>query len=240
MFPARRFAHLPLPVVGAQVKSARLLSTSHAARSIAPPDAPHRSAYFELPYAEGMTVSAELAYEIDAPYCMPDPARVCAQQPCFDTEEQPPHVVFTPYLRALAGEIVLGETNPLLQARRIYDFITTQAVYRYMPPYLTVTNIPEYFLTGLRGDCGVQAIAFTPCAPVRHSRALAGRAVHHAGEHGQSRLGPLLCGALWLAVCGLLLRRIRLPRRRNGPLEFLFRKSGAVAPAAVQRFPTGI
>lgn len=152
--------HLPLPVVGAQVKSARLLSTSHAARSIAPPDAPHRSVYFELPYAEGMTASAELAYEIDAPYCMPDLARVCAQQPCFDTEEQPPHVVFTPYLRALAGEIVLGETNPLLRARRIYDFITTQAVYRYMPPYLTVTNIPEYFLTGLRGDCGVQAIAF--------------------------------------------------------------------------------
>ena len=29
-----------------------------------------------------------------------------------------------------------------------------------MPPYLTVTNIPEYFLSGLRGDCGVQAITF--------------------------------------------------------------------------------
>ena len=29
-----------------------------------------------------------------------------------------------------------------------------------MPPYLTVPNIPEYFLSGLRGDCGVQAITF--------------------------------------------------------------------------------
>ena len=29
-----------------------------------------------------------------------------------------------------------------------------------MPPYRTVTNIPEYFLSGLRGDCGVQAITF--------------------------------------------------------------------------------
>ena len=50
--------------------------------------------------------------------------------------------------------------NALLKARKIYDFITTQAVYRFMPPYLTVTNIPEYFLSGLRGDCGVQAITF--------------------------------------------------------------------------------
>lgn len=152
--------HLPLPVVHAQVQRASLLATSHAASMIAPPDEPHRSAYFELPYEPGMTVSADIAYEIDAPYYVPDPAAVLPEQPHFDTEEQPPHVVFTPYLRALAQEIVGDETNPLLKARRIYDFITTQAVYRYMPPYLTVTQIPEYFLSGLRGDCGVQALTF--------------------------------------------------------------------------------
>lgn len=152
--------HLPLPVVGAQVTRASLLSSSHPAAFIAPEDEPHRSAYFELPYEPGMTVSADLAYEIDAKYVEPQPEAVCAQQPAFDTQEQEPHVVFTPYLRALAKEIVGEETNPLLKARRIYDFITTQAVYRFMPPYLTVTNIPEYFLSGQRGDCGVQAITF--------------------------------------------------------------------------------
>ena len=152
--------HLPLPVVGAQVKSAALLSTSHPAAFIAPADEPQRTVYFELPYEPGMTVSAELAYEIEAPYCQPHAREVLAEQPTFDTEEMPPHVVFTPYLRALAKEIVGDETNPLLKARKIYDFITTQAVYRYMPPYLTVTNLPEYFMSGLRGDCGVQAITF--------------------------------------------------------------------------------
>ncbi len=152
--------HLPLPVVGAQVKSAALLSTSHPAAFIAPADEPQRTVYFELPYEPGMTVSAELAYEIEAPYCQPHAREVLAEQPTFDTEEIPPHVVFTPYLRALAKEIVGDETNPLLKARKIYDFITTQAVYRYMPPYLTVTNLPEYFMSGLRGDCGVQAITF--------------------------------------------------------------------------------
>lgn len=152
--------HLPLPVVGAQVAGAALLSTSHAASLIAPEDEPHRTVYFELPYEPGMTVSAEIAYEIDAPYCEPRAEEVSPNQPSFDTGEMPPHVVFTPYLRALAREIVGDETNPLLKARRIYDFITTQAVYRFMPPYLTVTNIPEYFASGLRGDCGVQAITF--------------------------------------------------------------------------------
>ena len=152
--------HLPLPVVGAQVTRATLLSSSHPAAFIAPEDEPHRTAYFELPYEPGMTVSADIAYEIDAKYVEPQPQAVYAEQPAFDTQEQEPHVVFTPYLRALAKEIVGEETNPLLKARRIYDFITTQAVYRFMPPYLTVTNIPEYFLSGQRGDCGVQAITF--------------------------------------------------------------------------------
>ena len=152
--------HLPLPVVYAQVKSAQLLSTSHAPKLINPETHPARTAYFELPYEPGMTVSADVQWEIDTKYVQPDPDAVTAQHPDFDLEEMPPHVVFTPYLRALAKEIVGSETNPLKKARRIYDFITTQAVYRYMPAYRTVPNIPEYFCSGLRGDCGVQAITF--------------------------------------------------------------------------------
>ena len=152
--------HLPLPVVDAQVKEARLLSTTHTAAFVAPEDEAHRSVYFELPYEPGMTVGADMAYVIDAPYVEPDPAKVSREQPSFDTEEVAPHIVFTPYLRALAKEIVGDETNPLKKARLIYNFITTQAVYRFMPPYLTVTNIPEYFCSGLRGDCGVQALTF--------------------------------------------------------------------------------
>ena len=159
--------HLPLPVMGAQVAHAALLSTSHTAKFIAPEDEPHRTAYFELPYEPGLTVSADIAYEIDAPYCEPRAEDVLSEQPAFDTEEVPPHVVFTPYVRALAEQIVGDEKNALIKARKIYDFITTQAVYRFMPPYLTVTSIPEYFLSGLRGDCGVQALTFiTLCRAV--------------------------------------------------------------------------
>ena len=152
--------HLPLPVVHAQVKSAQLLKTSHAPTLVNEETEPHRSVYFELPYEPGMTVSADFAYEIDAPYVQPDPDKVSAEQPSFDTEEMPPHAVFTPYLRALVKEITGDETNPLKNARLIYDFITTQCVYRFMPAYKMVLDIPEYFCAGQRGDCGVQAITF--------------------------------------------------------------------------------
>ena len=152
--------HLPLPVVGNQVVRAKLLHTSHTPVSIAPEDHTSRTAFFELPYQPGMTVSAEFEYEIDAPYVSPDPAGVSAIQPDFCTGEEEPHVVFTPYIRALTKEIIGNERNPLLKARKIYDFITTQCLYRFMPAYTTVPNIPEYFLTGQRGDCGVHAISF--------------------------------------------------------------------------------
>ena len=152
--------HLPLPVAGNQVVYSKLLSTSHTPVSIAPDDHPSRTAFFEMPYQPGMTVSADIEYEIDAPYINPDPDGVSAIQPDFCTGEEDPHVVFTPYIRALAKEIVGDERNPLLKARKIYDFITTQCLYRFMPAYTTVTNIPEYFLSGQRGDCGVQAISF--------------------------------------------------------------------------------
>ncbi len=152
--------HLPLPVVYAQVKSAKLLSASHAPVLVNEESEAQRSVYFELPYEPGMTVSAEIAFEIDAPYVQPDPDKVSAEQPTFDTEEMPPHVRFTPYLRALVKEIVGEETNPLKKARAIYDFITTKCVYRFMPAYKMILDIPEYFTSGLRGDCGVQAITF--------------------------------------------------------------------------------
>ena len=152
--------HLPLPIVGNQVVSAKVLKTSHTPVHIAAEDHSARTAFFELPYQSGMTVSADFEYEVDAPYVCPDPAKVSDVQPDFCTGEEDPHIVFTPYIRALAKEIVGNETNPLLKARKIYDFITTQCLYRFMPAYMTVTNIPEYFLAGQRGDCGVQAVTF--------------------------------------------------------------------------------
>lgn len=151
-------AHLPLPIEYAQVKNFQILSISHPNAIIAPSDFPQRTICFQGIPDRPFTV--EYTYENHMHYINPDPALVLDQQPTFHTEEYAPHIVFTPYLRMLAKEIVGDETNPLLKARKIYDFITTKMIYCFMRAYMTMANIPEYAASTMKGDCGVQALLF--------------------------------------------------------------------------------
>lgn len=154
------YAHLPLPIEYAQVRNFKLLSLSHPeAATIAPPDFPQRTVCFHaLP---DRPFFAEYTYENVLHYNQPDPEKVLIEK--YDNEaigERPPHVVFTPYLRMLCGEIVGDEQNSLLKARKIYDFITTKMIYSFMRPYMTMPNVPEYGASSLKADCGVQALLF--------------------------------------------------------------------------------
>ncbi len=152
--------HIALPLRDAQSAPSADIATFPRARLIAPEDAAQRTAFFEERYEPGMTFVAEFGYDIDAPYVEPVPEGVSADQPDFDTGELPPQIRFTPFIRALARELAGGERNPLVAARKFYDFISTRAVYRYVRPYWTVPCIPEYFGAGLRGDCGMHALLF--------------------------------------------------------------------------------
>lgn len=89
-----------------------------------------------------------------------DPAKVSEEQPDFCLEEQAPHIVFTPYLKELRDELAADETNPIILARRFYDFVTTKVMYSFMREYFTIECIPEYCAINLKGDCGVQALLF--------------------------------------------------------------------------------
>ncbi|MBE5784046.1 MAG: transglutaminase domain-containing protein [Clostridiales bacterium] len=154
----RVWAHLPLPLEYAQVKNFRLLSVSHPDAIVAPPDYPQRTICFHDVAKEPFTV--EFSYETHMRYVDPKPEAVLDQQPSFFTEEYAPHILFTPYLKALAKEIVGNETNPLIKARKIYDFITTKMIYSFMRAYMTMPNVPEYGASSMKGDCGVQALLF--------------------------------------------------------------------------------
>ncbi|MGI6686962.1 MAG: transglutaminase-like domain-containing protein [Christensenellales bacterium] len=151
--------HMTLPLQGGQSTPGEII-TSPAAKHIAAVDHPQRTAYFEEVYQPGMTFTSEFTYDIRAPYADPKPEEVSAEQPDFDTGEALPQIQFTPFIKALVKELVGEETNPLVKARRFYDYITTQCCYRYVPPYFTKTNIPEYFGIGQRGDCGMHALLF--------------------------------------------------------------------------------
>ena len=148
-----------LPLKDAQCTPVSI-ATAPEATKISAEDHPQRTAYFDTIYQKDMPFVTEFTYEIDAPYVKPDPQEVISDRPNFDIQESLPHIRFTPFIRALCAELKGSENNPLLIARRFYDYCTTQAVYRFVPPYFTKVNIPEYFAAGQRGDCGMHAITF--------------------------------------------------------------------------------
>lgn len=151
---------LPLPVRDAQSQPHQQINTSPPAKLIAGESQAQRTALFEAVYQPDMAFVTEFAYDIHARFVDPRPEVVLAEQPTFETGQMAPQIVFTPFIKALARDLMGEQTNPLLIARAFYDYITTQCVYRYVPAYRSVANIPEYFATGQRGDCGMHALLF--------------------------------------------------------------------------------
>ena len=71
-----------------------------------------------------------------------------------------PHVVFTPELRALSQEIVGGETNDMLKAKKCFDWIADNIKYSFAIEYSTIRNISDYCRSHRYGDCGQEALLF--------------------------------------------------------------------------------
>ena len=136
--------HLPIPKICQQVSKVDIIAASPEITKIADEDAAQRTVCFD--------------YHVD--YVELDPAKASEEQPDFCTNEQAPHIRFTPYLQELLKEIIGDETNPIIKARKIYDFVTTKVMYSYMREYFTIECIPEYAAINLKGDCGVQALLF--------------------------------------------------------------------------------
>lgn len=151
---------LPIPKEYAQVEDFKIIKTTPQATSINDNHAKHRSVYFEVPLEHNQEFSVEYEFVNHMVYQVLDPSKVIFEHPNCCLEEEYPYVIFTPYLKALAKEIVGEETNPLVKAKLIYDYITSKVMYSYVRAYITLPNIPEYVATGLKGDCGVQAILF--------------------------------------------------------------------------------
>lgn len=137
---------------------------------IAPEHAPQRTICFQGKYEKDAHFEIEYEYQIDMPYIdlkhkqkplvrgwIP---RAEEDKPEHYLGEQLPHVHFTPYLKALAKEIVGDEGQPLEKARRIYDYITTHLMYSFVRDYFSITELVDYTASGWKGDCGLQALLF--------------------------------------------------------------------------------
>lgn len=152
--------HLPIPKEAQQIKNIKIISTSPEAKFISPENYMQRTAYFEKQVEGEEVFTVEYSYENHIKYNVPDANKVLEEQPEFYTEEMMPHIRFTPYLVNLAHEIVGDEKNPLLKARKIYDYVTQNVQYSFMREYASIVNIPEYAAYNLKGDCGVMALLF--------------------------------------------------------------------------------
>lgn len=153
--------HLPLPAKAKQLTDIEIINTFPNAKLIADENYPQRTAYFEEKVSKNnCTFTVEYSYKNHVEYIEFDENKVLNEQPKFNLDELYPHIVFTPYIKELCKEIIGNEKNPLLKARKIYDFITSKINYTLMREYLTVENIPEYASINLKGDCGVQALLF--------------------------------------------------------------------------------
>jgi transglutaminase-like putative cysteine protease len=69
-------------------------------------------------------------------------------------------VVFTPELKALSKRLAGVETNPVLKARRFYEWIARNIRYSYAVEYSTVRNLSDYCRSRGYGDCGQEALLF--------------------------------------------------------------------------------
>lgn len=152
--------HLPIPQNAQQIKNINILNTSFKPKAISHANHPQRTIYFEEMAKGNDEFIVEYSYESHILYNHLTPDIVSRNQPTFYTEEYLPHIRFTPFLVELAKDIVEEETNPLIKARKIYDYITQNVQYSYVRQYAAITNIPEYAAYNLKGDCGIQAMLF--------------------------------------------------------------------------------
>lgn len=152
--------YIPLPIEYHQVENVNVLKTSHSHYILSPRDHNARTICYEEVYKKGMEFYVEFSYDMNSPYIDYDYKEVSDNQPTYYTEELHPHIVFTPYLKELAKEIVGNETNPLLKAKKIYDYITTHVTYSFVRGYFAIEQIAEFSAVNLKGDCGLQALMF--------------------------------------------------------------------------------
>ena len=153
-------AWLPLPADCLSQSEIEFESFTEPPAHIAAADAPQRTAYWEADLTENRAFGATYRYTSTAYYADPLGFVPAPEQPTFDTGEEAPHIVFTPYLRALAAQLTEGVTDPAEKAKRIYDYITLNVRYHYQPAYFVQDCLPDNCARNRRGDCGIMALTF--------------------------------------------------------------------------------
>lgn len=152
--------HLPIAAACVQQKDIKIEKVYPQGAVIDAEDALQRTVCWEKTMPENHEFLVEYSYIHTAYYHEPDKIKADVNQPSFYTEEKKPHIIFTPYIQQLTQEVIGDETNPIQKARKIYDFITLNMKYTFMPDYFTLIDIVDACAKNFNGDCGVFALLF--------------------------------------------------------------------------------
>lgn len=153
-------AHLPIPAACQQQSDIRIEKIWPETGRISPENAPQRTVCWEETMEENHQFGMEYSYLHTAFFTDAYHGSGIPGSYDFDVQEQAPHIVFTPYLKALCAELTEGLTDPLAKARAFYDFITLNMKYTYMPDYMVLENMAENCARNFTGDCGIFALLF--------------------------------------------------------------------------------
>ena len=144
----------------------RSLSSSSRVKYLADEKSPIRSAYLEQVARLDKPTEFQVSFEYTI-HCVAFPLQAARVKPANpeDPSLKPflaegPHVVFTDKIRELAGQILGEQTNSMLQAQALYNWVTEHIKYSYAREYSTLTNISDYCLEKGYGDCGQEALLF--------------------------------------------------------------------------------
>jgi transglutaminase-like putative cysteine protease len=165
---------LPYPQEYLRQRDVKLISTSPEYKLIAPSPsgepptdgAPQRTIYFEQTVtdpAKPMTFEEGFEFTSSAYYPNLDDAKARTLPPDWGGKylnERLPHILFSGELRETVAKIVGAETNPLVKARRIFDYVATNISYCAEEEYGTIPSLSAKAFASRRGDCGVQSMLF--------------------------------------------------------------------------------
>jgi len=143
----------------------KIIRTEPANSLLAPADQLQRTIYLEKPAFAGEKIHFEVQYEYTSrgTWANIDPSHITAISDLVlgkYIQERPPHIVFTPELRAISQKVVGSERNPYLIAKKLFKWVDDNIPWASAREYSTIRNIPQYAIENHHGDCGIQTLTF--------------------------------------------------------------------------------
>ncbi len=157
-------AWLPFPLaIPGQQENLRLVATVPDSHRVAPESTLQRTVFLEQVARAGKPTRFSVSYDLTvfAQYHALDAERIQEATPTPELrphlEERPPHIVFTPALRAFSRKVVGAERNPYRVAKLLFNAVD-RVPWAGAREYSTISNLSNYVLETGHGDCGQQTM----------------------------------------------------------------------------------